>query len=293
MELHLKNGTMSAVVTDAGAELISLTDGQGMEYIWNGDPAYWGGRNPVLFPVVGNLADGQVKIKGETYYMGRHGFARNNVFAVSAQGENFVEYRLTGSDATKKLYPYDFDFRVRHTLHADGFTTAFTVINNGSEALPYCVGAHTAFRCPMKDGEVFSDYEIYFPEEETCHTRVLSDAGCIRSDMTLPMLEATHVLPLRYEPFAQLDTLIFEDLKSTSVTLRHKTEGHGVTMEFTDFPLMAFWTNGGKQAPYICIEPWHGCAAVVGESGNLEDKPYVITLQPGEEKTLTYTVSVH
>lgn len=293
MELYLKNGAMSAVVTDAGAELISLTDGRGMEYIWSGDAAYWSGRNPVLFPVVGNLAEGQIKIKGETYYMGRHGFARNNVFAVSAQGENFVEYQLIGSDATKEKYPYDFDFRVRHTLHEDGFTTAFTVINTGSEALPYCVGAHTAFRCPMKEGEAFYDYEIYFPEEETCHTRLLSDAGCIRSDGTLPMLEATHVLPLRYEPFAQLDTLIFEDLKSTSVTLRHKTEGHGVTMEFADFPLMAFWTNGGKQAPYICIEPWHGCAAVVGESGNLEDKPYVITLQPGEEKTLAYTVSVH
>jgi len=293
MELQLKKGNMTAIVTDAGAELISLVDGRGMEYIWCGDSAYWGGRNPVLFPIVGNLMDGQVKCKGETYYMGRHGFARNSVFAVSAQGEDFVEYQLVSSDATKEKYPYEFDLRVRHILHEDGFTTAFTVINNGAEALPYCVGAHTAFRCPMKDGEQFTDYEIFFPEEETCHTRVLSGAGCIRSDLTLPMLEATHVLPLRYEPFAELDTLIFEALKSKKVTLRHKSEGHGVTMEFADFPMMAFWTNGGKQAPFICIEPWHGCAAVVGESGNLEDKPYAITLQPGEEKTLAYTVSVH
>ena len=293
MELQLKNGAMRATVTDAGAELISLTDGNGMEYIWNGDAAYWAGRNPVLFPIVGNLAEGKVNIKGETYYMGRHGFARNNVFAVAAQGENFVEYQLVSSEATKEKYPYDFDFRVKHTLHENGFTTAFTVINVGEEALPYCVGAHTAVRCPMKDGEQFTDYEIFFPEVETCHTRVLSSEGCIRNDLTLPMLESTQVLPLSYAPFAELDTLIFEELKSKKVTLRHKEGGHGVTMEFEDFPLMAFWTNGGKQAPYICIEPWHGCAAVVGESGNLEDKPYVITLQPGEQKTLTYTVFVH
>lgn len=293
MELQLKKGNMTAVVTDAGAELISLTDGRGMEYIWCGDEAYWSGRNPVLFPIVGNLMGGQVKCKGDTYYMGRHGFARNSVFTVAEQGADFVEYRLVSSEATGEKYPYEFDFRVRHTLFEDGFTTAFTVINSGAEPLPYCVGAHTAFRCPMKAGERFTDFEIYFPEEETCHTKVLNNEGCIRSDLTLPMLEATHVLPLRYEPFVELDTLIFENLKSKKVSLRHKTEGHGVTMEFADFPLMAFWTNGGKQAPYICIEPWHGCAAVVGESGNLEDKPYVITLQPGEEKTLAYTVFVH
>jgi galactose mutarotase-like enzyme len=293
MELQLKNGAMRATVTDAGAELISLTDGHGMEYIWNGDAAYWAGRNPVLFPIVGNLAEGKVNIKGETYHMGRHGFARNNVFAVAAQGENFVEYQLVSSEATKEKYPYDFDFRVKHTLHENGFTTAFTVINIGEEVLPYCVGAHTAFRCPMKDGEQFSDYEIYFPEEENCPTRLLNANGNIRGEETLPMLESTCVLPLDYAPFAQLDTLIFDSLKSKSVTLRHKTEGHGVTMEFADFPLMAFWTNGGKQAPYICIEPWMGHAAVVGESGNMEDKPYVMKLQPGESKTLAYTVSVN
>lgn len=293
MELHLKKGNMQAICTDAGAELISLTDGSGMEYIWGGDKAYWGGRNPVLFPIVGNLADGQIRCKGETYTMGRHGFARNSTFAVSDSGEDFVEYRLVSDASTKEKYPYDFDFRVRHTLCENGFTTAFTVINTGTEVLPCCVGAHTAFRCPMKAGECFSDYEIFFPEEETCHTRVLSGEGCIRSDLTLPMLEGTHVLPLRYEPFAELDTLIFDSLRSKSVTLRHKTEGHGVTMEFADFPLMAFWTNGGKQAPYICIEPWMGHAAVVGESGNMEDKPYVMKLQPGEEKQLAYTVAVH
>ena len=107
------------------------------------------------------------------------------------------------------------------------------------------------------------------------------------------MLEGTHVLPLDYAPFAKLDTLIFDSLKSKSVTLRHKQGGHGVTMEFADFPLMAFWTNGGKQAPYICIEPWMGHAAVVGESGNMEDKPYVMLLQPEESKTLAFTVTIN
>jgi len=293
VEMQLKKGTLTAVVTDQGAELISLVDGVGTEYIWNGDSAYWAGRNPVLFPIVGNLMDGQVRCKGETYFMGRHGFARNSVFAVADSGADFVEYRLVSSAETLEKYPYVFDLRVRHTLHENGFTTAFTVTNTGEEVLPYCVGAHTAFRCPIRDGEQFSDYELYFPEEETCHTRVLSEAGCIRSDMTLPMLEQTHVLPLRYEPFAELDTLIFEELHSKTVTLRHKTGGHGVTMEFADFPLVAFWTNGGKQAPFICLEPWHGCAAVIGETGNLEDKPYVISLEPKQTKTLAFTVYIN
>lgn len=293
MQLELKHGAMTAVVTDKGAELISLTDGKGLEYIWSGDPAYWAGVNPNLFPIVGNLTDGKVIIKGETREMGRHGFARNNVFILSDHGPDFVEFRLTDTEATRAVYPYAFDLRIRHTLHADGFTTAFTVANPGDEPLPYCVGAHTAFNCPLLPGEDFTDYELYFPQRETCHTRVLSDAGCIRRDVTLPMLEDTQVLPLRHEPFAQLDTLIFDSLKSRSVTLRHKTGGHGVTMDFADFPLMAFWTKGAAKAPYICIEPWHGCAAEVGETGQFTDKPYVITLAPGQTKTLAYTVRIH
>ena len=92
--------------------------------------------------------------------------------------------------------------------------------------------------------------------------------------------------------YARLDTVIFHNLKSNGVSLKHKETGRGVHMEFEQFPVIAFWTKGSEKAPYICLEPWHGCAAYDNESGNIFDKPHVICLQPGESKSLKYTVTL-
>ena len=92
--------------------------------------------------------------------------------------------------------------------------------------------------------------------------------------------------------FDRLDTLIFEGLCSKGVTLRHKDGGRGVRMDFGEFPMVAFWTMPNVSAPYICLEPWHGCAALEGESGEFADKPHAVRLGPGEEKTLRYSVEI-
>ena len=60
--------------------------------------------------------------------------------------------------------------------------------------------------------------------------------------------------------------------------------------DFQDFPMIAFWTKPG--APFLCMEPWHGCAAYEDESGEFADKPHVVRLAPGEEKRLEYTVTL-
>ena len=74
MDIRLSNGTCTAIVTTKGAELIDFKDEQGISYIWNGDPAYWIGRNPLLFPIVGNLKDGRIRMDGLDFFMNRHGF---------------------------------------------------------------------------------------------------------------------------------------------------------------------------------------------------------------------------
>ena len=61
-------------------------------------------------------------------------------------------------------------------------------------------------------------------------------------------------------------------------------------MDFRSFPVIAFWTKPG--APFLCMEPWHGCAAYTGETGRFQDKPHALTLAPGERKELTYTFTL-
>ncbi|MFR5860405.1 MAG: hypothetical protein ACLUES_01500 [Flavonifractor plautii] len=104
----------------------------------------------------------------------------------------------------------------------------------------------------------------------------------------LPCLEDTDTLPLDYRWFDALDTLIFEGLRSRSVALRSRKSGRGVRVSFDGFPMLAFWTMPGKKAPYLCIEPWHGCAAGTAEGPEFTDKAHCIVLAPGESRTLAY-----
>lgn len=291
MQVNLTKGNLKAVTDSHGAELISFQDENGKEYIWCGDPAYWAGRNPNLFPIVGNLKDGKVKFDGKEYEMGRHGFARNSEFQVAERGEDYVVFELKDSEETWKHYPYHFSFQVEHRLTENGFKTSYIVTNTGNTDLPYCVGAHTAINCPLEDGEKFEDYRLVFDETEDAPTLLLTPQGLIHEGHTEPMLCDTDTLMLKYDVYARLDTVIFRGLKSKGVSLRHKETGHGVHMDIGQFPMVAFWTKGAERAPYICLEPWHGCAASHNESGDFLEKPHVIILKPGERKTLEYAIS--
>ena len=66
MTYNLKFNGNTAVADTRGAELISYRDDSGTEYIWNGDPAYWTGHNPLLFPIVGSLKNDEAQIEGGT-----------------------------------------------------------------------------------------------------------------------------------------------------------------------------------------------------------------------------------
>lgn len=292
MEIHLSHGTYSALVETQGGELVSYRDGAGTEYIWGGDSAYWSGRNPILFPFVGNLKNGKTRFNAKTYEMPRHGFARRKKFTPVEQGEDFVALELREDPETLKLYPYPFRLEVCHRLIDEGFSTQFRVENPGDAPLPFCIGAHTAFRCPLRPGERFEDYRLVFDHSERAATLPLSPQGLLLPGQGEPILTGSDTLLLDYSHFDRLDTLIFEALRSTGVSLLHRETGKGVHMDFPDFPMIAFWTMPHKQAPYICLEPWHGCAAYENESGEFTDKPHCITLAPGEIKTLTYTVRV-
>ena len=76
---------------------------------------------------------------------------------------------------------------------------------------------------------------------------------------------------------------VFAENKTTAMLIEH------ITIE--NFGALGIWTPAHKNAPFICLEPWHGCAAVDNETGEFVDKPYCITLRPGEKKTLEYKVS--
>lgn len=290
MTFELKKGNLRAVAQTLGGELVSLQDREGLEYVWQGDPAFWSGQNPVLFPIVGSLKDGTVDIGGHTYEMGRHGFARGMEFTPAAQGEDFITLELRENAQTLARYPYPFSLRVTHQLLNDGFSTTFTVENTGAAPMPFCIGAHTAIRCPLRPGEQFEDYALFFDVSEQADSHLLSPEGIIRHGCMEPMLTEDRRITLDYNVFARLDTIIFSMLRSGNVSLIHHETGRGILLDFHQFPMVAFWTKPG--APFLCLEPWQGCAAWDNESGKFEDKPFCTVLDPGKEKDLTYAFHI-
>ncbi len=290
MTFDLKKGSLRAAARTKGGELVSLRDGGGPEYIWQGDPAFWTGQNPVLFPIVGVLKEGKIDIGGRSYAMNRHGFARGMEFSPTERGDDFITLELRESGETLERYPFPFVLRITHRLLDDGFSTTLAVTNTRTTPMPFCIGAHTAIRCPLREGERFEDYELRFEQPEHAESDLLSPEGVILHGGRRLILDGTDRLPLDYGMFAELDTLIFRTLRSKSVSLVHRETGRGVRLDFHECPMTAFWTKPG--ASYLCMEPWQGCAAWDNESGNFEDKPFCVTLEPGGEKVLTYTFHI-
>lgn len=286
MKYELNLGSFTALADEQGGELVSLKDGTGREYLWQGDPKYWSGRNPTLFPIVGGLKNGTVCFDGEPFEMARHGFARNSTFSAIEKGPDFIVFELVESESTLQRYPFRFALRIRHQLIENGFETRFEVTNTDRVPMPFCIGAHTAFNCPGR----FEDYRLVFDREENARALTPSAKGCLNARRTEYALPNTDTIRLDHAVFDRVDTLIFEGLHSTGVSLLGPDRG--VHMDFNGMPMIAFWSPGGKNAPFVCMEPWQGCAAFEDENGEFIDKPHCIILRPGERKTLGYRVTI-
>lgn len=291
MQITLKQGERSAIIDTMGGELTSYRDENALEYIWQGDPASWTGRNPILFPIVGKLRDGAVLSLGKECRMSQHGIARRREFTLVERGEDWAVLEQQDGPDTLEAYPFPYLLRVQQELTEKGFTTTVTVRNTGTEDMSFCLGAHTGFRCPQRPGESFGDYELVFDQVEDLPAILPTPDGLLSREKTMSCLEKSDTLPLDYAVFDRVDTLTFEGLRSQGVSLRHRTGVCGVHVDFTGWPMLAFWTPPGKLAPFLCIEPWYGCADYEDASGRFEDKPYAVLLHPGEEWTLGYTVT--
>lgn len=287
--LQLSNDKINLTIAEHGAELQTLTrKDMPLEYLWNGDAAFWGKKSPVLFPIVGGLHNNSYQYNGETYTLGRHGFARDNVFTVVEQTATSATLRLTDNADTLKVYPFHFQFEVAYALQDASLTVSYRVKNTGKEKLLFSVGGHPAFRLPLADGTAYEDYYLYFNKEENAGKWPLSAAGLIERT-TQPLLEHTHTLPLKRSLFYQ-DALVLKHLASDTVTLKSDRTPHGLTFHFKGFPYLGIWA--AKNADFICIEPWCGIADHVDASGRLEEKEGIIELAPDGEFERAWSVEL-
>lgn len=58
---------MKAEISNVGAQLRSLKDKNGKEYMWSADPAFWPKSAPIMFPICGGLRNDSYIYNGVEY----------------------------------------------------------------------------------------------------------------------------------------------------------------------------------------------------------------------------------
>ena len=270
-----------------GAQLSTLQDRQGRDLLWNGDPAVWAGRAPILFPIVGTLAGGAYKLQSKSYPLPRHGFARASLFQVVSATDRAAVFRLAANEATLKVYPFSFQLDVGFELHEAALSVVSTVRNTGDVTMPASIGYHPGFRWPLPYGQPRDSHYIEFAGEEPAPIRRL-DAGGLLTKEPLPTPVSGRRLQLADDLFRG-DVVIFDEIASRSLTYGAGA-GPRIRVDFPDARYLGVWTKPG--AGFICIEPWQGIADPAGFTGEFTHKPGVFNLTPGSVKSLSMRIEL-
>ena len=280
--ITIQNKQLTVEISEYGAELQRITGERG-EYLWHGDPAWWGGRAPVLFPAVGWMPYGQYTFEGNTYKFPKHGFARRMEFAVESADDTSAVFLLTDTEETRAFYPFTFELRVGYALEGDTLKVTHAVKNTGTGAMYMAIGAHEAYACP----EGIEAYDIVFDEPHTLATHLVEDAIIVNK--TVPVLTNGTVLPLKNEYF-EVDAMVFKHPEISALTLRNRETGKGVRVNTGDAPYLLIWTK--PYAPFVCIEPWWGIAHCEGDNQDITRKEGIRVVAAGETFERVHTLTV-
>ena len=291
MVIALKNDDLEVQFKTFGGELSSIRSKEGIEYLWQGDPAYWKGQAPILFPIVGALRDQKSVIDGRTYSMAQHGFARHKEFTPLITRNEMAVFSLKADEETKRQYPFDFDLRVTYRLEDTKLTVEFLVTNLGNRPMPFVVGGHPAFRVPVNEDDQFENWVVEFEEEETIDCpRILPEGKLLDFSQTKRILDHEKKLKLTHGLFYE-DALICENTRSKKVRLYSVLTGRGVELEYEDFPYLGIW-SAKNDAPFVALEPWTGCGTAVDEDDCFEKKRGMKLLEPELSFKAAFTMNI-
>ncbi len=292
MIYSIENEQIKISVNSMGAELYSYySKDTNTEYLWQGDPTYWGGRAYNLFPFVGRMYEGYFRYDGKEYPSRCHGLARFFQFTLEKQTENSMTFLFTDNEETHKEYPFAFEFRVTFTIDGKKLTTRYEATNTDTKTMLCAFGGHPGINVPF-DGGAFEDYYLDFGEKLLPKQVVFADGSPFLADKSLPYeLEEGSKLPLTHELFSN-DAIVLEGTKGY-VALRSKKSNRYVSMRYGDYFLIGFWQAYSSSTPYLCLEPWSSLPAYEGKIVDLESKPNMERLAVGEKAEKTFVMEIH
>ncbi len=269
----LQNEELKVQISELGAEIWSVTTKEGRECTWNGDPTFWKGRGPQLFPICGRLRDNKYIYDGKEYTLGSHGFAKLMEYSANKISDTCAVLTLRETEETLVNYPFKFEFNVKFTLKGRTIDVEYIINNINDKDMYFSVGGHEGYMC---EGGIENFY-IEFDKNVTLDSYTVE--GPIVNHTTTRILENSNILPLKNDYF-KVDALVFKDIDFDALTIKRNDGTHNVRVEFKGFKNLLLWTIPG--APYICVEPWFGFPDFTDTDYIFETKVAIQKLAKGE-----------
>ena len=286
---ELRNEHLVLRISEHGAELQSIQDATGKEYLWQADEKYWPRHSPLLFPIVCGLWENTYRIDGFGYRMERHGFARDMDFTLINKTPERVTFALHDSPETHRAYPYHFNLAVTYRLDKNMIHVIWHVENTDRNEIHFQIGGHPAFNLPdVKEGEPMNG-TLKFDNEETLERLVGNVGGCIRPGRYA--LDTEKGYWTFTEKSFDEDAVIIDKSQVHQISLLDKKRKPVVTVGFKS-PAVGIWSPYGKNAPFVCIEPWYGLHDTVSYQGDFRQKHLMNHLQPGASFMAEDTITI-
>ena len=286
---QIRNNQLTLTLSTLGAELQSIMDADGKEYLWQADPAFWNRHSPLLFPIVCGLWEDTYRLQGKEYRLGRHGFARDTEFKVIAKGDSQVIFALHDSPETMNDYPFHFNLSVSYKLRDNKVHVVWHVENTDDKPIFFQIGGHPAFNVPgLLPGEPLKG-RLKFDNAEPI--RLFGNiGGCIDKGRREQVETEDGVWAFTQESFKD-DAVIFDHSQIKHVELLNPNGETEVTLDFKT-PAVGIWSPYGKEAPFVCIEPWYGIHDWAEYDGDFRDKHLMNKLLPGASFMSEYVITI-
>ena len=272
IELHA--GEARAILSLSGAEWLGWSIG-GRSLLWTPDGVHWDRVAPVLFPVCGWTRDAEIRVDGQVYPLGLHGFAAGQTFSVVDLGADYVTFRLIDSSETRGLYPFRFILELSFRLLPTSMEVTGVVRKSGARPMPYAIGFHPGFCWPLVGGAQ-DEYQILFDAPESSRVPVITPTGLFSRKRRKTGHEGRE-LRLSEATFAR-EALCF--LNAASKALTFEGPGGRLRVEAEGLAHILLWSRPG--APFLCIENCSGYGDPEGFTGELAAKPSMILLDAGQ-----------
>ena len=289
MQYILRNDKLQVKCCTLGAELLSIQTKSGQEYLWQGDATFWAGQAPVLFPICGGLRHNQATtLEGELLKIPKHGLVRQAEFTCDKYSEQELILVL---ELDEVIYPYPCKLYVQYLLVEDELLIQYVVHNLGARCMPFFIGGHPGFNCPLNLNLTFDDYYVEFEsEEDTTVASVNLVTDRIDRMNRRPVEFDGQKLRLEHALFKQ-DALVFDQVRSNKVWLKSDKDSMAIQLNYLDFPNLLLWSsrNNGK---FIAIEPMIGVSTYADEDDIFEHKANVQYVEPNNLAFYHYSIKI-